>query len=34
MRGDEGAILKHKIKAKEKNNLTNKKPTFDMKKSM
>ena len=27
--GDEGTILKHKVKAKEKNRLTNKKPTLD-----
>ena len=30
MGGDEGTILKHKVKAKEKNDLTNKKPTLDM----
>ena len=29
MGGDEGTILKHKVKAREKNNLTNKKPTLD-----
>ena len=32
--GDEGTILKHKVKAREKNHLTNKKPTLDIKKSM
>ena len=30
MGGDEGTILKHKVKAREKKCLTNKKPTFDM----
>ena len=29
MGGDEGTILKHKVKAREKNRLTNKKPTLD-----
>ena len=29
MGGDEETILKHKVKAREKNHLTNKKPTFD-----
>ena len=29
MGGDEETILKHKIKAREKNRLTNKKPTLD-----
>ena len=29
MGGDEGTFLKHKIKAREKNRLTNKKPTHD-----
>ena len=28
--GDEETILKHKVKAKEKNHLTNKKPTLDI----
>ena len=27
--GDEGTILKHKVKAREKKHLTNKKPTLD-----
>ena len=30
MGGDEGTILKHKVKAKEENRLTNKKPTLDI----
>ena len=30
MGGDEGIILKHKVKAKENNDLTNKKPTLDI----
>ena len=30
MGGDEGTILKHKVKAREKNRLTNKKPTLDI----
>ena len=29
MGGDEGTILKYKVKAREKNRLTNKKPTLD-----
>ena len=29
MGGDEETILKHKVKAREKNHLTNKKPTLD-----
>ena len=29
MGGDEGTILKHKVKAREKHRLTNKKPTLD-----
>ena len=29
MGGDEGTILRHKIKAREKSHLTNKKPTID-----
>ena len=29
MGGDEGTILKHKVKAREKNHLTNKKTTLD-----
>ena len=34
MGGEEEAILKHKVKAKDKDHLTNKKPTLDIKKSM
>ena len=34
MGGDEGTILKHTVKAKEKNDLTNKKPTLDITKLM
>ena len=30
MGGDEGTILKHKVKAKEENRLTNKKPILDI----
>ena len=30
MRGDEGTILKHKVKAKEENCLTNMKPILDI----
>ena len=30
MGGEEGTILKHKIKARDKNHLTNKKPTLDI----
>ena len=30
IRGDEGTILKHKIKARKKNHLTNKKPKLDI----
>ena len=30
MGGDEGIILKHKVKAKEENRLTNKKPKLDI----
>ena len=30
MGGDEGTILKHKVKAKEENHLTNKKPTLNI----
>ena len=30
MGGEEGTILKHKVKAKDKNLLTNKKPTLDI----
>ena len=30
MGGDEGIILKHKVKGREKNHLTNKKPTLDI----
>ena len=30
MGGDEGTILKHNIKAREKNHVTNKKPTLDI----
>ena len=30
MGGEEGTILKHKVKAKETNHLTNKKPTLDI----
>ena len=30
MGGDKGTILKHKIKAREKKHLTNKKPTLDI----
>ena len=31
MVGEEGTILKHKVKAREKNRLTNKEPTLDTK---
>ena len=30
MGGDEETILKHKVKAREKDHLTNKKPTLDL----
>ena len=30
MGGEEGTILKHKIKARDKNHLTNKKPILDI----
>ena len=30
MEGEEGTILKHKVKARDKNHLTNKKPIFDI----
>ena len=30
MEGEEGTILEHKVKAREKNHLTNKKPTLDI----
>ena len=30
MGGDEKTILKHKVKAKDKDHLTNKKPKFDI----
>ena len=30
MRGDEETILKHKVKARDKNHLTNKKPILDI----
>ena len=30
MGGDEGTILKHEIKAREKNHITNKKPILDI----
>ena len=30
MGGEEETILKHKVKAREKNHLTNKKPIFDI----
>ena len=30
MGGDEGTILKHKVRARENNRLTNKKPTLDI----
>ena len=30
MAGEEGTILKHKVKARDKNHLTNKKPILDI----